>query len=649
MLKNVSPELIENVKDLKIALNELTVHDLSVYSMIELYYKVAHKLNEVIKELSRFEGVLSDEVIKQNEKLIYLLGEGLENEVIKNIDRLIEDNFFEEVINEKIFTDLNNKIDNVSLQLEQNIYEINNKVNKDDLARISSGTPIIVENNSDMIDITRNYVNINDGYIYVYNGSIFEKTNIQYLEKGISDKSINIQKLGITELVEDNNVLFNLESGKFYTGTYGDKIEIINNASNNILLIEVEPSTTYRASKTVSCFYLKDDYTIIGNIGSSNTTFTTPNDCYKLAMNITNDDLNNWRFYRQLIKKDYINISDIENKISKVFDVDNSNLLNVVTDLKLKSPGLDNTKKYYIGYIGKTETQSFIQIRNEDDTTLCTRFGSVLNGVETFTSSIYEKNIELSGTIDWDKVKKGQTNFTINQTLLKNSVLINTRVATSKWCNKEVLIIGDSISDDSYGGYKKWQYYWQKRVNSKMDVNAFHATGFVADSTTSDKSKSLYNRLKTLNTSIDYKLIVLFMGTNDFGHNVPIGSVNEIDYTTFIPTVDYCLKYIRKTWLNAKVVVLLPLQRMNVGVNLENKYLLDYNNELKRIAQKYSIPTLDLYNKGNFYPYLQEFSNKWTFYAPNGQGGHAYDGLHPNEEFGRDYLGITIEQFLENI
>ena len=67
MLKNVSPGLIENVKDLKIALNELTVHDLNVYSMSELYYKVAHKLNEVIRELSRFEGVLSDEVIKQND------------------------------------------------------------------------------------------------------------------------------------------------------------------------------------------------------------------------------------------------------------------------------------------------------------------------------------------------------------------------------------------------------------------------------------------------------------------------------------------------------------------------------------------------------------------------------------------------------
>lgn len=127
MLKNVSPGLIENVKDLKIALNELTVHDLSVYSMVELYYKVAHKLNEVINELSRFEGVLSDEVIKQNEKLIYLLGEGLEIEVVKEIDNLIKKGFFEELINEKIFSDLNNKIDTFKSEIDSQLAHKTNK------------------------------------------------------------------------------------------------------------------------------------------------------------------------------------------------------------------------------------------------------------------------------------------------------------------------------------------------------------------------------------------------------------------------------------------------------------------------------------------------------------------------------------------
>ena len=79
----VSKQLIENVEELRKALNEISVYDFDVYTSMELYYKIANKLNEVIKELMRFEGLVSDEVVEQNEKLMYLLGEGLKIEVIK--------------------------------------------------------------------------------------------------------------------------------------------------------------------------------------------------------------------------------------------------------------------------------------------------------------------------------------------------------------------------------------------------------------------------------------------------------------------------------------------------------------------------------------------------------------------------------------
>lgn len=117
MLKNVSPGLIENVKDLKISLNELTVYDFDVYSSIEVYYKIAHKLNDIIRELSRFEGLVSDEVISQNNKLLYLLGEGLENEVKKEIDNLIQQNFFDDLVNVTLINKLNDRIDKIDSQL----------------------------------------------------------------------------------------------------------------------------------------------------------------------------------------------------------------------------------------------------------------------------------------------------------------------------------------------------------------------------------------------------------------------------------------------------------------------------------------------------------------------------------------------------
>lgn len=110
----VSKELIQNVKDLKAVLNEISVYDLDVYTSMELYYNIANKLNEVIKELSRFEGIVSDEVIEQNKKLLYLLGEGLTTEVIKKIDQMVTDGTMDSIINHSVFNSLNSKINETS-------------------------------------------------------------------------------------------------------------------------------------------------------------------------------------------------------------------------------------------------------------------------------------------------------------------------------------------------------------------------------------------------------------------------------------------------------------------------------------------------------------------------------------------------------
>lgn len=110
----VSKKLIENIEDVKKSLKEISVYDLNTYSMLELYYSLAKKINEIIIELSRFEGVLSEEIIKQNEKLMYLLGEGITIEVIKKINSMLENGEFNDIINKEIFADLNSKIDVVA-------------------------------------------------------------------------------------------------------------------------------------------------------------------------------------------------------------------------------------------------------------------------------------------------------------------------------------------------------------------------------------------------------------------------------------------------------------------------------------------------------------------------------------------------------
>lgn len=124
----VEKQLIDKVESIRTTLHEISVYNLDVKTSLELYYDLAKKVNEVINELSRFEGVVSDEVIKQNEKLIYLLGEGLKEQVGLKIDELITNGTMDSIINHKIFNDLNTKIDTFKQEIDEQFNTIVNKV-----------------------------------------------------------------------------------------------------------------------------------------------------------------------------------------------------------------------------------------------------------------------------------------------------------------------------------------------------------------------------------------------------------------------------------------------------------------------------------------------------------------------------------------
>lgn len=87
------------------------------------------------------------------------------------------------------------KIDGVDNRLNSISSQLDNKANKDDVAKISSGTPLFASCIGEMTDTTKNYVNTSDGYLYTYTGSEFEKSNVKYQETGLSDKQVTTKKL----------------------------------------------------------------------------------------------------------------------------------------------------------------------------------------------------------------------------------------------------------------------------------------------------------------------------------------------------------------------------------------------------------------------------------------------------------------------
>lgn len=67
------------------------------------------------------------------------------------------------------------------------------KANKDDVAKISSGTPLFAPSTMEMTDTTKNYVNTTDGYLYIYSDGSWISSNVKYQEMGLSDGEVEIE------------------------------------------------------------------------------------------------------------------------------------------------------------------------------------------------------------------------------------------------------------------------------------------------------------------------------------------------------------------------------------------------------------------------------------------------------------------------
>ena len=216
-------KLIENINDMRKSLNEISVYDLNVYSAIELYYKLALKTNEVIKELARFEGVISDEIIEQNEKLTYLLGEGLNIEVVNKINQMIADGTMDTIINHNVFNSLNNKLEHIENEINSlsNYPRINGETNdynrfiralsntkEGGTLKIPSGTYVL--NNNDII-INKPISIVGDGLettILSNGGIVIESSNVQIENITVScptlDNAFQANTVGVSNITIRN-------------------------------------------------------------------------------------------------------------------------------------------------------------------------------------------------------------------------------------------------------------------------------------------------------------------------------------------------------------------------------------------------------------------------------------------------------------
>lgn len=143
----------------------------------------------------------------------------------------------------------------------------------------------------------------------------------------------------------------------------------------------------------------------------------------------------------------------------------------------------------------------------------------------------------------------------------------------------------------------------------------------------------------------DADAVVVFGGTNDFGHgDAPIGQMSDRTNDTFYGGLHVLYESLITKYPEAKIVVLTPLHRCNED-NLRgdgNKeqdvaVLKTYVEIIREVAEYYSLPVLDLFAASGLQPKVPVIQEK---YVP--------DGLHPNDA-GHVILAEKIGNFLKNL
>lgn len=212
---------------------------------------------------------------------------------------------------------------------------------------------------------------------------------------------------------------------------------------------------------------------------------------------------------------------------------------------------------------------------------------------------------------------------------------------------KKIVFLGDSITQGA-GATKKENVYLEvcaKKLGAKAVNFGVGGTRIAPQITPSAEAfcdEYFLLRAKKMDKNAD--LVVVFGGTNDFGHgDAPFGRIGDKDPATFCGAYDALIEYLMATYGKEKLIIVYPLRRRNEtatngdGSKAEgSKPLAEYHDAEKAIAEKCGLKSVDFWNDGDLNPD-----------TPDGNENFA-DGLHPND-IGHRLLGEKLAEAIKRM
>lgn len=179
--------------------------------------------------------------------------------------------------------------------------------------------------------------------------------------------------------------------------------------------------------------------------------------------------------------------------------------------------------------------------------------------------------------------------------------------------------VGDSLTDmDLY----------ESDVATRLGITVINcglSSSTIAINNTYLQNSSIVERVCGLNGNTPYNDVDIWTimgGLNDKLYNSPLGTIESTDLSTVYGALKKICEYIRSRANNPKLILFTPTQS-----NRDGEYMQNVTIAIKRVAQLYSCPVIDLYNESGI--------------CHTNIANVLQDGVHPNS-IGKSMLVSTI-------
>lgn len=232
------------------------------------------------------------------------------------------------------------------------------------------------------------------------------------------------------------------------------------------------------------------------------------------------------------------------------------------------------------------------------------------------------------------------------------------------WEGRRIAVLGDSISDKEIDWWKHWWKFVGEDLGTEMRVYAVNGREW-------DDVPRQTDCLATDGGDVD--AILVFIGTNDFNANVPLGewwSVSEtevdcndhrstvkrrlpvFDKGTLRGRINIALNKLKGMYPDRQIVLMTPIRRgffrcAATNVRQEDSYaneiglfLDDYAKVVREAGQVWAVPVIDTYAESGLLPSMPSFDDCCNRIAT--------DRLHPNTE-GCRRLALTVAARLRGL